>query len=952
MLSEVSSARTRGSWLNHHCLTQSAAQQHSHDELLGAGTTHASAAACSMPPSVRVEPPPPSDTAVPPLSAAEALAGTPFFADLEPVELARLIPELEESHFEPGQTVYQQGEPAGALYLIRSGRARVRVTTPSGSQSMRALKAPDAFGESELLLGEPRAATVVALTPLALWRLPRERFELLVQQRPELLGYIAAKLARQLALTTHQLSDMQEQVTLAARTSYAGLDPSAQAFLRRVAVLPIFDADVGRALLGPAWSQQVFDQLASEGVFFRPAERDGWFGMSQDAVRAFLLQQLHAELGSRRATQWFRRAAELLLARDETHPAEALDLLRAARDWQGLGRALERHGQALLETQPERLEGYLRALPRDGALVRPRLVQLLAGCCAAQSKLEEAIETYVQAERRLKRSDSGRTVLAYQRALADLYERMGRQAEYLACRERVRQLEHDLEARGEAEDGSAQLQTDLPPGVPDRGQLSGDGSDSAHLLAAAWSRVLSPRTALAAALLGLASLAWLLPPVPGLSPEATRVLATVIALLGLSFLEVMPDYLLGLLVLAVWVVTGTLPPGVAAAGFASSTWFLLLASMAVGTAVERSGLLYRGAIEVVRRLPAHHAVRCLTLAGLGVLFTPGMPSGPARLLLAAPLSWDIAESLRYPARSGGAAGLALSTYLGFGLMGTLFLTGNPLNLLVYGLFPPEVQARMNWGSWFLAALPTHLVLFGLSMLFVVARYRPERAEGVPEATLALQRRVLGPLSRREWSVLAVIVLLLAGFCTQSLHRIEPAWIAVAAVGVLFLTGTLDDAGFRSGVNVSFLVYVGVILSFGDVFGHVQLDQWLSQHLQGLAGMTRGSPALFILAVALMSMLLGIALRPGPIAVLLALALYQTAASLGVNPWVVAVTAILATNLWLYPQQNVLYLTAYHGTGERAFSHAQARPLAVAYALAVLVAIAVSVPYWGWIGLIG
>ncbi|MDQ3810681.1 MAG: anion permease, partial [Chloroflexota bacterium] len=294
---------------------------------------------------------------------------------------------------------------------------------------------------------------------------------------------------------------------------------------------------------------------------------------------------------------------------------------------------------------------------------------------------------------------------------------------------------------------------------------------------------------------------------------------------------------------------------------------------------------------------------------------------------------------------------AMSTYIGFGMMGALFLTGNPLNLLVYGLFPPEVQARMNWGNWFLAALPTHLVLFGLSMLFVVARYRPEHTESVPEATLALQRRVLGPLSRAEWSVLAVMGLLLAGFCTQSLHGIDPAWIAVAAVGVLFLTGTLDDVGFRSGVNVSFLVYVGVILGFGDVFNHVQLQQWLSQQSEGLAGMVRGSPLLFVVAVALVSMLLGIIFRPGPIAVLLALALYQTAASLGIDPWVVAVTAILATNLWLYPQQNVLYLTAYHGTGERAFSHAQARPLAVVYALAVLVAIAVSVPYWTWIGLI-
>src|SRR3712207_4537286 len=179
---------------------------------------------------------------------------------------------------------------------------------------------------------------------------------------------------------------------------------------------------------------------------------------------------------------------------------------------------------------------------------------------------------------------------------------------------------------------------------------------------------------------------------------------------SLGFLDVLPDCLLALLMIAAWVVTGTLPPAVAAAGFASSTWFLLLASMAIGAAVARSGLLYRGAIELVRRLPASHPVRCLTLGALGILFSPGMPNPLGRLMLATPLAQDIADTLRYPARSGGSAGLTLATYIGFGMMGPLFLTGSPGCLIAYGLLPPEERARIDWVTWFLAALPTHLIL--------------------------------------------------------------------------------------------------------------------------------------------------------------------------------------------------------------------------------------------------
>jgi len=378
---------------------------------------------------------------------------------------------------------------------------------------------------------------------------------------------------------------------------------------------------------------------------------------------------------------------------------------------------------------------------------------------------------------------------------------------------------------------------------------------------------------------------------------------------------------------------------------------LLLASMAIGAAVARSGLLYRGAVELVRRLPASHRIRCLTLGGLGMVLSPGMPDPAGRLLLATPLAQDISDTLRYPNRSGGSAGLALSTYIGFGMMGALFLTGSTGGLLAYGLMPPETRAKMDWVHWFMAALPTCLILFGLSMAFLLTRYRPEGDDDLPEATLALQRRVLGPLSRDERSGLVVLAALLAGFSTQSLHGIEPAWLAVGAVVVLYLLGALDDATVKTGVNLDFLVYVGVLLRFGGVFTHVGLDRWLSDQLGSVTGLIGGSALRCLLVVAAISAATGIALRPSPIALLLGVALFPTAATAGVDPWVVMFTVMLTNNLWLYPQQNVLYQAAYFATGERAFSHEQARPLAFTYGVFVLIALLASLPYWRWLGLI-
>jgi DASS family divalent anion:Na+ symporter len=892
----------------------------------------------------------PADAPTPSVSAAEALAGAPLCRDLGPVALARLVPELEEHRFAPGDSVYCQGDPADGLYLIRSGAAEMSVHTSSGGQEVSVLEAPTCFGDVELLTDEPRLADIIARTPLTVWKLPRESFESLVEARPELPRHIASDLAERLTEQTRILSESREQQGEAARAAYRTLAPDVQALARWASLFEAFDARLLREVLGSQWSDDAFARLAEERALLLPQD-DGWLRFVTAAVREFLLTRLRAEVGDHGMSEWRRRAADALLAREDASPQMVLGLLHAAEDWPRLAAEIQARGVSLIEHAPHDVERLLCALPDRFRWSRPALIRLLASSQVSQGKLEEAIDTYLSAEQANPALREGPDAAAIQHALADLYARLGDDDRYLECKRRLAMLDEI--------DVLVGTSTNVIPG---RGVASGPGDRTAT--PASWrSRALAGvRDACAGCLgswrwlgtlgvLAVTAMSWLLPPPAGLPDAAFRVLATLAALVALSFLDVLPDYLLGLLLIAVWAGTGTLPADVGAAGFANPTWFLMLAAMAVGTAVERSGLLYRGAIGLVRRLPPSHAVRCLTLAGLGFFSALAMPSAPGRVLLAVPVAQDIADALRQPPRSGGAAGLVLATFVGFGLFGSLFLTGNPMGLIVYGLFPPETRAQMGWTRWLLAALPTHLVMFALTIGFVIWRYRPESDAAPAAETLILQQRVLGPVNRPEGVVAAVLVLLVAGFATQSLHGLNPAWIAVAAMVVLFVARVLDDATFKQGMNLSFLLYVGVILGFGDIFAYVHLDQWLAGALGGVPELARGSQTLFLVVVALLTMLLTVALRSGPVSILAALALFGPASALGVDPWVVAMTVLLSMNLWVYPQQNMLYQTAFLASGERGFTHAQARPLALLYPLFVLLSIVASIPYWRLIGLL-
>jgi CRP-like cAMP-binding protein/di/tricarboxylate transporter len=896
--------------------------------------------------------------APPSLSAAEALAATPFFSELSAVDLARLVPELEEHSLAPGEVIFHQGDPGDGFYLIRSGTVEAVVTEAGGTQVVTRLEAPAHFGEGALLTDEPRSSTVTAITPLVVWKLPRQRFETLLRDHPAIALQIAGELSARFAEVIRELAASRHQLAVVARAAYSVLDPSAQALLRRIAVFGRFDVELLRQTLGGDWSAIPFEKLVDEEVFFRSTEPAGWFAFLQESVRTFLLRQLWLELGDRGLRDLRRRAADALRARPDADPFDAIDLAREANDWNQLVRLLEEHGRSLSDRNAVRVEAALRALPARALWTRSSLVSLLAACCVAQGKLEQAVATYREAERR-GASQHPSVAVENQRALATLYQQIGDEGASLACLRHAMHLEREHGSVVDCEPVGEQSLTESPSersrgtrfGLLRRGLGWGAGY-GALLVSRLRERPLPTRPFMALGVLAVAVIVWFLPAPAGLSPAGMHVLVTVGVLVVLGFLDILPNHLLALLLIAVWVVSGIAPAEVAASGFASSTWFLLLASMAIGAGVARSGLLYRGAVELVRHLPPSHPIRCLTLGALGVVLSPGMPDPAGRVMLATPLAQDIAETLRYPDRSQGSAGLALATYVGFGMMGPLFLTGSSGALIAYGLLPQEARAQIDWVHWFLAALPTCLILFVLTMGFVLARYKPEGPDDLPMATLALQGRVLGRLSRDEWSVLTILGLLLVGFSTQALHGIAPAWLAVAAVAVLFLVQALDDAALRDGVNVGFLLYVGVILSFAGVFAHVGLDVWLEQSLTGLGGVIAGRPIVCVLLVAGMAAVLSITLRPSLIALLLAAALIPTAASAGVHPWIVMFTAMLANNLWLYPQQNVLYQAAYFATGERSFSHEQARPLAFAYPALVLLALLASIPYWRWLGLIG
>ena len=114
---------------------------------------------------------------------------------LTPEQIRRLAEENVERVFAAGEPVIRQGDPGDSLFVIMSGRVEVTVVQ-EGAPSVRlaALDKGDYFGETSLMTGAPRSATVAALVETRLLEVGHESFRRLLAAQPNLVEQLGAAL--------------------------------------------------------------------------------------------------------------------------------------------------------------------------------------------------------------------------------------------------------------------------------------------------------------------------------------------------------------------------------------------------------------------------------------------------------------------------------------------------------------------------------------------------------------------------------------------------------------------------------------------------------------------------------------------------------------------------------------------------------------------------------------
>jgi len=151
----------------------------------------------------------------------EALFTRIFEFESLPRERLRQIAALAvPRHFDSGQVVYVEGEPAEWFYLLESGWVKAtRMSRDGREQAMMFLQAGEVFGDIAVLTGKNYPGTVLALEPVDVWGIPAEPFLKLVEQNSDL----AMMVIRRLGARVLYFLDLVEDLSLrSVETRLAG----------------------------------------------------------------------------------------------------------------------------------------------------------------------------------------------------------------------------------------------------------------------------------------------------------------------------------------------------------------------------------------------------------------------------------------------------------------------------------------------------------------------------------------------------------------------------------------------------------------------------------------------------------------------------------------------------------------------------------------------------------
>lgn len=142
----------------------------------------------------------------------QTLRQVPLFSRVAPAKLKLLAFTSDRVSYRAGETLFHQGDPGDAAYVILAGKADILTESPNGPIKVAELDYNTIVGEIAILCNTSRTATVTATMPIEALRIRKEDFLKLLADYPEMTIEIMRVLADRLSRTTTELAEARSHI--------------------------------------------------------------------------------------------------------------------------------------------------------------------------------------------------------------------------------------------------------------------------------------------------------------------------------------------------------------------------------------------------------------------------------------------------------------------------------------------------------------------------------------------------------------------------------------------------------------------------------------------------------------------------------------------------------------------------------------------------------------------
>ncbi len=139
----------------------------------------------------------------------------PFFSNLPDEALVEVDKRAHHEHYHKGALIFAEGDFGDRMYVIESGQVKVFSEAEGTEKVFSYLNPGNFFGETALLTGEPRNASVRVVIDSDLIALTKSALDELIAQYPIIAIDLSRELGRRLA-RTHQAPTQLEEYNLVA----------------------------------------------------------------------------------------------------------------------------------------------------------------------------------------------------------------------------------------------------------------------------------------------------------------------------------------------------------------------------------------------------------------------------------------------------------------------------------------------------------------------------------------------------------------------------------------------------------------------------------------------------------------------------------------------------------------------------------------------------------------